>query len=90
MKDQMVKIKHNLKATQDRQKSYVDQKRTTREFKVGENVLLKVKPKKSSLKLGSYTKLAAVFCGPFEILDKIEPVVLTLSKLLGCRKNLQR
>jgi hypothetical protein len=48
--------------------------RTPREFKVGENVLLKVKPKKSSLKLGSCTKLAARFCGPFEILDIIEPV----------------
>jgi hypothetical protein len=30
-----------------------------------------VKPKKSSLKLGSCTKLAAKFCGPFEILDRI-------------------
>jgi hypothetical protein len=44
---------------------------TAREFKVGEHVLLKVKPNKSSLKLGSCTKLAARFCGPFEILDRI-------------------
>jgi hypothetical protein len=49
---------------------------TTREFKVGEHVLLKVKPKKSSLKLGSCTKLAARFCGPFEILDKGEGNVI--------------
>jgi hypothetical protein len=69
MEDQMVKIKKNLKASQDRQKNYADKNMTTREFKAGENVLLKVNPKKKSLKLGSCTKLAAHFCGPFEILD---------------------
>jgi hypothetical protein len=52
---------------------------TTREFKVGEHVLLKVKPKKISLKLGSCTKLAARFCGPFEILDRIGPVAYMLA-----------
>ena len=52
---------------------------TTREFKVGEHVLLKVKPKKISLKLGSCTKLAAKFCGPFEILDRIGPVAHMLA-----------
>jgi hypothetical protein len=30
-----------------------------------------VKPKKNSLKLGSCTKLAARFYGPFEIFDRI-------------------
>jgi hypothetical protein len=50
MEEQMVKIKQNLKATQDRQKSYADKNKTYREFKVGEHVFLKVKPKKSSLK----------------------------------------
>jgi hypothetical protein len=38
---------------------------------VGEHVILKVKPKKRYFKLGSCTKLAARFYGPFEILDKI-------------------
>jgi len=55
----------------------------TREFKVGENVLLKVKPKKSSLKLGSCTKLTAIFCGPFEILDRIGPVAYILAFLVS-------
>jgi hypothetical protein len=74
MEDQMVKIKQNLKATQDRQKVYADKNMIAREFKVGEHVLIKVKPNKISLKLGSCTKIEARFCGPFEILDKIEPV----------------
>jgi hypothetical protein len=50
-----------------------------REFKVGEHVLLKVKPKNISLKLGSCTKLAARFCGPFKILDIIGPVAYMLA-----------
>jgi hypothetical protein len=51
----------------------------TREFKLGEHVLLKVKPKKRSLKLGSCTKLTARFCGPFEILDRIGPIPYMLA-----------
>ena len=46
---------------------------------MGEHVLLKVKPKKISLKLGSCTKLAAIFRGPFEILDKIGLVAYMLA-----------
>jgi hypothetical protein len=49
------------------------------EFKVGEHVLLKVKPKKISLKLGSCTKMVARFCGPFEILYRIGPVSYMLA-----------
>ena len=79
MEDQMVKIKQNLKASQDRQKVYADKNMTAREFKVGEHVLLKVKPKKISLKLGSCTKLEARFCCPFEILDRIGLVAYMLS-----------
>jgi hypothetical protein len=39
------------------EKSYAGKGRVTREFQVGEHVFLKVKPKKSSLKLGNYTKV---------------------------------
>jgi hypothetical protein len=59
----MAKIKQNLKAAQDRQKIYADKNRTSIEFKLGEHVLLKLKPKKISLNLGSCTKMATRFCG---------------------------
>jgi hypothetical protein len=74
MEEQMLKIKQNLKAAQDRQKSYVDKNRIHREFKVGDHVFLKVKTKRSSLKLGNCAKLTARFCGPFEILERIMPI----------------
>ena len=77
----MVKIKKNLKVAQDRHKVYADKNRTVREFKVGMHALLKVKPKKISLKLGSCTKLAARLCGPFEILDRIGSVAYMLALL---------
>jgi hypothetical protein len=71
MEEQMLKIKQNLKVSQDLQKSYVDKNRTQREFKVGAHVFLKVKANKSSLKLGNCAKLVARFCGPFEILERM-------------------
>ena len=70
-----------MKAAQDRQKSYVYKNITHREFKVGDHVFLKVKANKSSLKLGSCAKLAARFCGPFEILERIDPITYMLALL---------
>ena len=40
---------------------------------------MKVKPIKSSLKLGKCTKLAPRYCGPFEILAKVGPVAHQLA-----------
>jgi hypothetical protein len=71
MEDQMIKIKKNLKVSQDRQKIYADKNITHKEFKVGDHVFLKVKANRSSLKLGSCAKLEARFCRPFEILERI-------------------
>ena len=70
----MSKIKHNLKIAQDRKKINANKGRTHGEFKMGDHVFFKVKPKKSSLKLGNCLKLAARYCGPFEILERIGPV----------------
>ena len=68
MEEKMIKIKKNLKASQERQKIYVDKGRNHREFKVGDHVFLKVKANRGSLKLGKCSKLAARYCGSFEIL----------------------
>jgi hypothetical protein len=79
MKEQMLKIKQNLKVAQDKQKSYVDKNETHKEFKVGDHVFLKVKANRSSLKLGICSTLVARFCGPFEILERIGPVAYMLA-----------
>lgn len=42
MEEQMIKIKQNLKITQDKQKSYADKGRTFMELQVGEHMFLKV------------------------------------------------
>jgi hypothetical protein len=41
---------------------------------VGEHVFLKVKAKRSSLRLGSFSKLATRYFGPFEVLENIGPI----------------
>jgi hypothetical protein len=74
MEEKMLKIKQNLKASQDRKKSYADKNRIHKEFRVGDHVFLKVKANISSLRLGNCSKLAARFCGPFEILKRIGPI----------------
>ena len=40
---------------------------------------IKVNPKKSSLRLGKYSKLAPIYCGSFEILAKVRPVAYQLA-----------
>jgi hypothetical protein len=71
MEQQVTQIKQNLKVAQNRQKSYANQKRTPREFKMGDHVYLKIKPRRSSLKMGACAKLAPWYCGPFEVLDRV-------------------
>ena len=53
MEQEVAKIGWNLKTTQDRQKSYADKHRVDREFSVGDHFYLRVRARKSSLKLGS-------------------------------------
>jgi hypothetical protein len=79
MEEQMVKIRQNLKNAQERKKRYVNKRTTHREFKVGEHVFLKVKAKRSLPKLGNCPKLAARYCGLFEVLERIGPVAYMLA-----------
>ena len=48
MEQEIVKIRHKLKETRDRKKSYVYLKRVHKEFKIGDHVYLRVNPMKSS------------------------------------------
>jgi hypothetical protein len=57
MEDQMIRIKHNLKTAQDRQKSYADSNITHREFKVGDHVFLKVKTNRKFPEVGKLRQI---------------------------------
>jgi hypothetical protein len=67
----MIKIKQNLKVSQNRHKNYDDRDKTHKEFKVVGHLFLKVKAKRISLKLGNCSKMESLYCGPFEILERI-------------------
>jgi hypothetical protein len=45
-----------------------------REFRVGDHVFLRVKSRKISSKLGSFANMSPIYCGPFEVFDRIRLV----------------
>ncbi|GKA56318.1 putative reverse transcriptase domain-containing protein, partial [Tanacetum coccineum] len=74
--DKVMLIKEKLKAARDRQKSYANNRRKPLEFEVGDRVMLKVSPWKCVIRFGNKGKLAPRYVGPFEILERISPVVV--------------
>jgi hypothetical protein len=79
MEEKMSKIKKNSKDAQEMKKIHVDKGRNHREFKVGDHIFLKVKANKISLKLGNCSKLAARYCGSFEILERIGSITYIIA-----------
>ena len=60
-----------MQGAQERSKFYADQKRSVREFEVGQKVFLKVTPKCSGLKLRRPRKLSLRFSSQFQILKRV-------------------
>ena len=81
IEEMVQQIKINLKATQDMQKSYVEKKQTSKQYKVGDCVFLRVQPKKNKLRTWIYTKHAPRYVGPFENLARIGHVAYQLALL---------
>jgi hypothetical protein len=79
MEQQVIQIKKNMNIYQDRQKSYIDRKRTPGEFKIGDNAYLKVRPRKSSLRIGACSKMKPRYFGPFEVLDRVGPIAYRIA-----------
>ena len=79
MEQTVREVQKNLKVAQEWQKHYANKKRKHKEYCVGDHVYLWVKPKKSSLKLGCCKKLAPIFCGPFQVLERIGPIAYKLA-----------
>ena len=75
----MQTIRQRIKEAQDRQKSYADAHRVDRSYEVGDQVFLRVKPHKSSIKFGKGAKLSPRFVGPFEVVERKGPVAYRLA-----------
>jgi len=79
LEQQMTHIEKKLKVAQDLHRSYVDNKRIHKEFKIGDHVYLRIKKRIISLRMGVCAKLAPRFCDPFKIMDRMGPVVYKLA-----------
>ena len=72
-------IRQRLVAAQDRQKSYADKRRRPLTFAAGDNVFLKIQPRRGIISFGKKGKLSPRYIGPFEILQKIREVAYKLA-----------
>ena len=63
-------IRQHLLTAQSLQKSYADVRRRPLELGVGDQVFLKVMPKRGVVRFGKRGKLSSMFIGPFEILER--------------------
>ena len=79
MEQEVVNIRQNLKEAQDRHKSYAYKHRVHKEFSIGDHAYLRVRSRKISLKHGSCAKLSPIYCGPFEVLERIGSVAYRLA-----------
>lgn len=68
-------LKDHLNLARDKMKLFADQKRSPRQFDIGDFVLLKLQPyKQSCLKNSMPQKLAPKFYGPYQVIERTEEV----------------
>jgi len=87
MEEQVKQVRQRLKEAHDRQKSYVDSHRIDRSYEVGDQVFIRIRPNKSTIRFGKGTKLSPRFVGPFRIKEKIGPVAYRLVLLPHLHKT---
>jgi hypothetical protein len=76
--EQVIQIRQRLKEAHDRQKIYADAYRTDRSYKARDQVFIRIRPNKSTIRFGKGTKLLPKFIGPFKIQERIGPVAYCL------------
>ncbi|KAK6160435.1 hypothetical protein DH2020_003816 [Rehmannia glutinosa] len=64
-------IKERIRTTRSRQKSYADKRRKDLEFEVGDEVFLRLSPRKGLINPKKGGKLSPRYVGPYKILQRI-------------------
>ena len=77
--DKVKMIHDQMRTSQSRQKSYVDNRRQKLGFDVGDHVFLKVSPFKGIMRFGKSGKLSPMYVRPFEILWRYGVVAYELA-----------
>ena len=77
-KEDVLQIRRNMKAAQDRQKSYADIRRRELEFAVDDQVFLRVSPMKGIFRFGQKGKLSPKYVGPYRITEPVGPLAYRL------------
>jgi len=72
------RIREHIKVAQSRQKSYANKRMRPLEFQIGDKVFLKVSPTKGIKRFGVRGKLSSRYIGPYEIVEKLNPVAYRL------------
>ncbi|XP_004239548.2 uncharacterized protein [Solanum lycopersicum] len=72
-------IRHRLKISYSRQKSYANNMRGDLEFHVGDMVYLKISPIKGVMRFGKKGKLSPRYVGLFEVLQRVIKVAYELT-----------
>jgi len=72
-------IQERMRASQSRQKSYVDQRRRPLEFEPGDHVFLRITPTTGVGRAIRSKKLSPKFIGPYQILRRIGPMAYEIA-----------
>ena len=83
----MKMLKERLKVATNRQKSYADMRRKDIRYEIGEKVFVKVSPWKKVMRFGKNGKLSPKFIGPYEVIEKVDPVAFRLALPLELEKT---
>ena len=76
--DKVKVIRDRLKISQNRQKSYANNRCRDLEFEVGDMVFLRISPWKGVLRFGKRGKLSPRYIGPYKIVERIGEVAYRL------------